>query len=408
MTKGDYEFPTLVTCLLILALQVHNPFQSAPQAACRCDGESASAVESVSVPDARVAGNGARPTAAASQAQQAPSYRRGRAPEATSSFQGGAPGLSTQDLLRELDSIQGKAREQQETLAAAGRMPPSSPILQQLKATEAAQSQTDAGRASATRTRPTPSSGQAGMQGGMRPQREAAVPPSVPRAPTQRPPGVLDRPGLGLNPSAAGAAGQATSDSLAGAGEMPMLRRRTSFGQFLESAQPGGLGVILGVGRGEFALRLLSDWRTSQGIFLIDPFIHIWRGYDDPDNLSDREHQLVFEDLRSRLQPFEGRFVLTRDFSYSFAEVYRREMASAGPPTFIYIDANHAEQAVTKDLELWWPLLQPGGVMAGSTYADDSGLVRVKTAVDRFATRHGVKVYLTHDDVPPSWFFFKQ
>merc|ERR1719401_786053 len=100
----------------------------------------------------------------------------------------------------------------------------------------------------------------------------------------------------------------------AGATQMPlMLRRRDDFGRFLETRQPRGLGVVLGVGRGEFALRLLRDWASAQGVYLVDPYIHIWQGYDDAANLQDREHQLVFEDVRNRLASFEGRYVLARE-----------------------------------------------------------------------------------------------
>jgi len=191
------------------------------------------------------------------------------------------------------------------------------------------------------------------------------------------------------------------------ASDAPVLRSRTDFGRFLEARQPRGLGVVLGIGRGDFALRLLADWGSSQGLYLVDPFIHIWRGYDDPSNLSDRDHQVLFEELRNRLAPFEGRHVLVRDFSHSFAETYSRGGA-AGQPSFVYVDANHAEQAVSRDLELWWPLLAPGGMLSGSTYTDDAdGRVRVRKSVDRFAAGLGAKVYLTHDDQPPSWFIFK-
>merc|ERR1719408_949162 len=99
-------------------------------------------------------------------------------------------------------------------------------------------------------------------------------------------------------------------------GDAPLLRSRTDFGRFLEARQPRGLGVVLGVGRGDFALRLLADWASSQGLYLVDPFIHIWRGYNDPANIPDRDHQVLFEDLRNRLAPFEGRHVLVRDFSH--------------------------------------------------------------------------------------------
>ncbi len=36
----DYDFGILVTCLIILVLQIHNPFQSAPQCRRSCGGGS--------------------------------------------------------------------------------------------------------------------------------------------------------------------------------------------------------------------------------------------------------------------------------------------------------------------------------------------------------------------------------
>lgn len=303
MTKSGYDFWILVTLLLILALQIHNPFRPAPQGACNCDESSVSR-----------AGGAIRPTAAAQQQQQQqreaeplPVYRRAQAAPSTPSA-GGA--ISTDQLLRELDSTQ--AREQ------AGVMP--------------------------------------------------------------------------------GGGVAAPGGSQAGS----VLQRRDDFGRLLQTQQSRGLGVVLGVGRGEFALRLLSDWTFSQGVYLVDPYIHVWRGYDDPANVDDRQHQLIYEDLRNRLVQFEGRHVLVRDFSYSFAETYQKGGQTPGAPTFVYWDANPAEEAVKRDLEIWWQLLAPGGIFAGSTY-----VASVRTAVDRFASQHSVQVHITSDDAPPTWFFAK-
>lgn len=376
MVKGEYDFAILVTCLLILALQIHNPFQSPRQGECNCgDGQTA---RDVSAQPPRQSAAGAGPAARAAAAPAPPISRRPQGQPAAVATPGG---LSTDELLRELDSIQVKAKEQQDTLSAAGRMPPSSPILDQLRASEAG-SNNQPGR-------PMPQA---------MPQAQA-MPAAYPASAGQSTWG-----------GQAPAVPQAQAPMGAGvvATDAPMLRTRADFGRFLEARQPRGLGVVLGVGRGEFSLRLLSDWGSAQGLYLVDPFIHIWRGYDDPANLGDREHQMQFEDLRNRLAPFEGRHVLVRDFSHSFAETYRQPGQSPGAPTFVYIDANHAEQAISRDLELWWPLLAPGGMIAGSTYTDDvDGRVRVRTAVDRFASASGMKVYLTHDDMPPSWFIFK-
>lgn len=352
MAKGEYDFYILVVCLLILGLQIHNPFES-QRGVCNCSCDGAGRPGDAS---AR-AGPG---TAGRDQpVQPPPVYRR---PQAGGP---GGSGLSTDALLRELDSIQVKAKEQQDTLTAAGRMPPPSPILQQIKDSEA------------------------GLPAQQAQQRY--IPQQVPQMPPQ----------MALVPPAVPSAGAA-----AGAAQLPlMLRRRDDFGRFLQARQPRGLGVVLGVGRGDFALRLLSDWSSAQGVYLIDPYIHIWRGYDDPSNLPDREHQLMFEDLRNKLVPFEGRYQLIRDFSHSFGEGYQR--GGQAPATFCYIDANPSEEAVSQDVETWWKLLAPGGILAGGSYTDDGARIRVRTVVDRFAARNAVQVYLTHDDSPPSWFIMK-
>lgn len=379
--KGDYDFYILVTCLLILALQIHNPFQRNGIVDCRqCNGvgEPVSTAAATGRSGAAVQSDGrAGGRMAPQQSQQAPPVSR-RAEAAPT----GA--TSTADLLRELDSIQAKAKDQQDTLTQAGRMPPPSPMLEQLKASEAREASMGGGAAMAPQV----------------PQQAAYARPAATPWGAQAPPPVGG--GGAAMPPAMGAGMGAMG------GDAPLVRRREDLGRFLESRQPRGLGVVVGVGRGDFALRLLQDWGSSQGVYLVDPYIHIFRGYDDPANLPDRDHQLVFEDLRNRLQQHEGRYVLVRDFSHSFAEQYNQGGQTPGPPTFVYVDANHGEEAVARDLELWWQLLAPGGVLAGSTYADDNeGRIRVRTVVDRFAMQQRAKVYLTHDDMPPSWFMFK-
>lgn len=84
-------------------------------------------------------------------------------------------------------------------------------------------------------------------------------------------------------------------------------RQNFSILDFLMSRHPRGIGIILGVGRNPFALDLLQNWHTSPGLYLVDPFVHIHQGYDEPENLSDWDHQRVFEDLRNKIHRFEGR-----------------------------------------------------------------------------------------------------
>merc|ERR1711939_628769 len=151
-------------------------------------------------------------------------------------------------------------------------------------------------------------------------------------------------------------------------------------GQLMMQVAPNGLGIVLGVGRGDFALRLLRDWRTSPGLYLCDPYIHIWKGYDDPNNLSD-----------------------------SFATTFKQDTGpQQPPPSLVFVDANHAYEAVTRDLEAWWPLLPTGGLLAGSTFINDSSRnIGVRQAVEDFVRNRGVQILETSEPLP-SWIVVKQ
>lgn len=71
---------------------------------------------------------------------------------------------------------------------------------------------------------------------------------------------------------------------------------------------------------------------------------------------------------------------------------------------FVYLDGDHAYEAVCRDLELWWPVVTDIGILAGHDFHDSQpGVVK---AVTEFAVKHGCVVYLTHD-TPNSWYIYK-
>jgi hypothetical protein len=89
----------------------------------------------------------------------------------------------------------------------------------------------------------------------------------------------------------------------------------------------------------------------------------------------------------------------------------------------VYIDARHDYCSVTEDLELYWPKLRPGGIVAGhdymlgfhlheilSSHTEDrydlcpNGTLAprsVKGAADDFARAHGLRLAVTFRDMPP-------
>ena len=52
----------------------------------------------------------------------------------------------------------------------------------------------------------------------------------------------------------------------------------------------------------------------------------------------------------------------------------------------IHIDAGHDYRSVYCDIEIWWPLLRPGGILIGDDYkpASEGGFVEVRRAFDDF------------------------
>jgi len=184
--------------------------------------------------------------------------------------------------------------------------------------------------------------------------------------------------------------------------------------EFLKQHQPYGLGVMLGIGRSDLCYELLSEWTTSPGLYLVDPFIRLWGNMDDkssPDAMTtDGEHQLIFDRIHTRLKPFENRHSFVRDFSWSFVTTYRAEHQT--PQTaLVWIDNSGKYDDVMKDFNDWWPTITPRGVIAGPDY-NHSGK-GVKQAVDDFVKTSGGQLGFLGDQPGPNgekgvWYIMKQ
>ena len=78
---------------------------------------------------------------------------------------------------------------------------------------------------------------------------------------------------------------------------------------------------------------------------------------------------------------------------------------------YVYLDACHSYEAVKQDIELWWPKVITGGILAGHDYTDEEstrspveykkGVIR---AVDEF---RGDRKFLVTRERWPSWMVWK-
>jgi len=81
---------------------------------------------------------------------------------------------------------------------------------------------------------------------------------------------------------------------------------------------------------------------------------------------------------------------------------------------FVYIDADHTEDAVYKDLNAWWSKVRPGGVLAGHDYCEmelkyPSGNVvfGVIPAVNKFVKENNLQLHVDNEIPWHDWFIPK-
>lgn len=177
------------------------------------------------------------------------------------------------------------------------------------------------------------------------------------------------------------------------------ITHRDQFGELLNSMGLLGCAVEVGVHRGEFSRALLDTWRGMH-LFLIDPWEKMPEYENDPTNGGDRHADM--DACISALSQHRDRWIVLRRMSADAAHVFLDNYLD-----FVYIDANHNEQFVRQDLELWYPKVKTGGIFAGHDYCSTVTWPGVRKAVDEFCARvPGVTINVTGEP-GGSWWIVK-
>lgn len=182
-------------------------------------------------------------------------------------------------------------------------------------------------------------------------------------------------------------------DYLTGRDELPRLLNRRGL---------VGVGVEVGVRDGEFSEHLLREWQGRR-LISVDAWDEEVDRNGDHADLGQAVIDGLYERTRSRLGRFGARSEIVRSPSAGAA----REIAP-GSLDFVYIDAAHDLESVREDIAAWYPLVRPGGIIAGHDYLDGpmcGTIYGVKSAVDELCEREGLEVGVTLRDAPlRSWF----
>ena len=163
-----------------------------------------------------------------------------------------------------------------------------------------------------------------------------------------------------------------------------------------------GTAVEIGVDEGIYSEYLLEYWH-GQRLISVDPWLEMPPDeYTDTCNTSQATMEEKYETTRRRLAGFGDRSEIWRETSVQAAA-----RVTPGSLDFVYLDARHSYEGVTEDLQVWFPLVRRGGLMAGHDYNDGvfvEGVHGVRSAVDEFFGARGIPVRHTYTDLPnASW-----
>ena len=180
------------------------------------------------------------------------------------------------------------------------------------------------------------------------------------------------------------------------------VARRQEIPLLLNALKLTGTGVEVGVRKGQYSEHLLEHWRGER-LVSVDP----WRAapadeYVDISNVEQDAQDMNRMETASRLARFGDRSELWQSTGEDAARGIGAESLD-----FVYLDARHDAASVNVDLRSWWPLVRPGGPIAGHDYLDGTlpqGVFGVRSAVDAFFADLDIDVHATTDDAPwPSW-----
>lgn len=152
-----------------------------------------------------------------------------------------------------------------------------------------------------------------------------------------------------------------------------------------------GAGAEIGVARGDYAKRILTDWEGKK-LFLVDP----WR----------RQLSTVYQERQTTEEEYERwhyacQLLASQDERVKLYRGLSKDVVKTIPDSsldFAYIDANHDAIHVIEDLNNWWPKVRHGGIMGGHDYCtkkDDGWFCEVDTAVRDWCKQMNIGHFVT-------------
>lgn len=174
-----------------------------------------------------------------------------------------------------------------------------------------------------------------------------------------------------------------------GAMNFNLLRLLLEDGKFLQLFRGAEVGVYEAA-TSDYLLHCFSNLQ----MFCVDPYVD----YSVHENDKTSSKMLECETkARNILSKYGERARLIKDYSVPAAKTIENESLD-----FVFIDAIHSFEAVTEDLNAWYPKVRRGGLISGHDFSWDG----VQDAVEAFAAKFRHAAYYT-PSTSDVWFFVK-
>ena len=173
------------------------------------------------------------------------------------------------------------------------------------------------------------------------------------------------------------------------------ITSRSEIPNYLNALDYKGVGVEVGVLRGDFSRILLQNWNGTK-LYMVDTWAHNSNNID----LNNGDHLTQLDNFAAtfrNIYEYGSKSCILRDSSSEASKLFKDNSLD-----FVYLDAGHDYKSVTEDLDNWWSKIRQGGMLLGDDYIDGmllyNGLTlfEVRRAVEDFAAKLNKEVWFSH------------
>jgi SAM-dependent methyltransferase len=178
------------------------------------------------------------------------------------------------------------------------------------------------------------------------------------------------------------------------------LTNRKGLGLLLNQLRLKNIGAEIGVAYGENAEQILKLWQ-GHGLLLVDPWDRKACG-EYVDGSANIDFDGAYNHCIERLAKFPSRTIALRMTSdEALLRVADKSL------DFVYIDGNHHNPQLKRDLDGWIQKVKPGGIFGGHDFYDlDEPYYKceVKSTVTKFTADRNLSLHTTMaDELDKSW-----